>query len=360
MGAQAEVLKAQDVIVVSDVHADEWATELPQQHEQKRQAFLDFLRWVREDSGTQHLIINGDLLDVPQKGGKPLFPAFLDIFQALADICNSGIGISYVIGNHDAGALAFTLELPTVPLTVNYPFLLIESGDKCFAIEHGHLLDAWLWRYVQHQLTLSCHLEPPEPSVAMRRFATPVVDATRLHLMPPCHDFANLFFASLQWEPNGLQFTDDETRLGLSLMALDLLDDFEDVRSHDEEFPEQAAAIAELDALGVQPQQLLVASEVPHQALAAFATVGSAYYAPIPWRRAARHRWRQLEHELDTTIDAIIMGHIHRTDHMQWEENGRRLEYCNDGCWRFDQADFLHIHNGEAHLYERKWTDPLP
>jgi len=360
MGAQAEILKARDVIVISDIHADEWRAELPDRHEEKRQAFLDFLQWVRQDSGTQHLVVNGDLLDIPQKGGKPLLPVFLDIFQALADIYNSGIGISYVVGNHDSGMLAFTLHIPLVPLIVNYPFLLMESGDKCFAIEHGHLLDTWLWRYVQHQIETLCQVEPLHPSVAMQRFATPVTNDAKLDLLPACHGFANVFFASLQWEPGGLQFTDEETRLGFSLMVLDLLDDFQDVRGDDDEFSEQAEAIAELKALGVEPHQLLVPAEVPKEAFEAFSTVGAAYYAAIPWRRAARHRLCQLNNALDTDIDTLLMGHIHKTDYMQWEENGRPVEYCNHGCWRFDHADFLHIQNGELHIHERKWTDPLP
>lgn len=360
MGAQGETLKARDVIVVSDIHADEWATELPERHQEKRQAFLDFLQWVRADSGTQHLVINGDLLDIPQKGGKPLLPAFLDIFQALADIYDSGIGISHIVGNHDSGMLGCKLNVPVVPLTINYPFLVMESGDKRFVLEHGHLLDTWLWRYVEHQIEMLCQVEPLEPSVAMQRFATPVTNDAGLDLLPACHGFASVFFGSLQWEPNGLDFTEPETRLGFALMALDLLDDFEDVRGDDDEFAEQAEAIAELKALGVEPQQLLVPAEVPREAFEAFSTVGAAYYATIPWRRAARHRLRQLGDELDISIDAILLGHIHKTDYMQWEENGRPVEYCNHGCWRFDQADFLHIHNGEIHIYDRKWTDPLP
>jgi len=360
MRAQARALKAQDIIVISDVHLDEWAAALPDQHQEKHQAFVDFLRWVREDSGTQHLVINGDLLDIPQKDGTPLLPAFLDIFEAMQEICKSGIGISYVVGNHDSALLALNLKLPSLPLTIDYPFLVMQSADKRFVIEHGHLLDTWLWTYVEHQFAMLCPVEPPEPSVAMQRFLTPVADATNLDLLPSSHTFANLFPASLQWEPGGLKFTDDEIRLGMTLMAPGLLDDFADVRSDDEDFPEQAQAIAELKSLGIAPQQLLVASEVPPEAFTAFSTVGSAYYAAIPWRRAARHRLHQLSSELHMSIDAILLGHIHKTDHTRWQDNGRCFEYCNDGCWRFEHADFLHIQNGEAHVHERKWSDPLP
>ncbi len=359
MGVTSDVLKTQSVIVVSDVHVDEWPEEIPQQHEEKRQAFLEFLRWVKDDSGAQHLVINGDLVDIPQKDGTPLLPAFFDIFHTLIELYRSGIGISYIIGNHDSGILGFSSDIRQIPLTINYPYLVLESGDVRMLIEHGHLLDAWLWAYVEHRLSFVCTTSPPTPENAMRQFIDPNSAPAQVDL-PPAHAMADQLFASLQWEPNGLDFTETETRLAISLMALDLFDDFEDVRADGEVFSEKDLLLPELQELGVTPEQLCVAAEIPKQTLEAFRMIGDVYYAKIPWRRAARYRLKQLNNELGNLISTIVLGHIHKIDHMQWDENGQQRDYHNAGSWKNNKADFLHLENGQVTMYERLWTDPLP
>ncbi len=359
MAQMSDSLKARSAIVISDVHVDEWVRELPERHEEKRQAFLDFLRWVKEDSGAQHLVINGDLLDIPQKGGKPLLPAFLDVLAGLVDLYRGGVGISHVIGNHDAGILGFASKMREIPLTIDYPCLAMESGDARIIIEHGHLLDAWLWRYVEHRIAALCIGDMPNAVDAMRQFTVANSEVTEVKL-PAAHTLAGHLFASLQWEPNGLNFTDEETRLAISLMAQDLSSDFQDVRAADEPFPERDAALSKLDELGLSVDQLLVAEDIPGEAFGAFAEIGNVYYAKIPWRRAARHRLRQVSEQLGCPCSAVVLGHVHKIDHAQWEEDGRELHYYNDGCWKQDKADFLYVENGKVSVYERRWTDPLP
>ncbi len=359
MPLTSDLLKAQSVIVVSDVHVDEWPGEIPEQHQDKRQAFLEFIRWVGEASGAHHLVINGDLVDIPQKDDRPLLPPFLDIFRALVDLYRAGIGISYVIGNHDAGILGFSSDIREIPFTINYPYLVLKSGDARLLIEHGHLLDAWLWAYVEHRLGLLSSTTQPTPQDAMRQFIEPEPDSTAVDL-PPVHAMANELFSSLQWEPNALQFTEAEMRLALSLMALDLFDDFEDVRADGEAFAEKDNALSRLEELGLTPEQLCVPAEIPQHALQAFRTIGNVYYAKIPWRRAARYRLRQFNNQFGNLVSTIVLGHIHKLDHMRWDEDGQQKDYYNTGSWKNEQADFLHIENGQVTRYQRLWTDPLP
>ncbi len=359
MVPQSDIISAENVIVLSDVHIDEWSGERPGDCEAKRQAFMDFLRWVRTDSGVDHLVINGDTLDIPQKDDKPLLPAYYDLLYSLIDIHRSGIGISYIIGNHDAGILGISAETRHVPFSIKYPSLLMRSGDRMFSIEHGHLLDAWLWAYVNHRLLIAHCGDAQDPDEAMRHFTECNALAT-VRAFPPAHTVANDFFASLQWEPGGLTFTDEETRIGISLMARDLFDDFADVRRDGEKFEEQTAAIEALAEYGIQPADLLTAQNIPQEAFVLFREMGDAYYSRIPWRRAAVNRLTQINASCECTVDTILTGHIHKIDHISWHQGNKEFRYYNDGCWKRDRADFLYIHNGEVHMHKRHWTDPLP
>ena len=359
MELQSGAVQAQRVIVVSDVHVDEWPHELPDHHQDKRQAFLEFLRWIGNDTDVQHLVINGALLDVPQKDGRPLLPEFSDIVGELAALHHAGVGISYVVGNHDAGSLGFATRTHDTSLTFNCPCLLLECGENRFAIEHGHLLDAWLWAYVEHRLSLL----PAQPHTtarqAMQQFLRPVEQAGQI-VMPRSDVIAQQMLSALQWEPNGLLFTDAEKRIAVALMALNLRDDFEDVRANGEQFVEQEIAVARLSEMELTTDQLQRPDSIPDRALELFFTLGDVYYAKIPWRRAARYRLKQLNSQSDAAISAIILGHVHKLDHMQWEEDGAQRNYYNDGSWKADRADFLYIEDGRVTIHERLWTDPLP
>lgn len=358
MVQEPEALRVDRAIVLSDVHVDEWPHELPDDHEAKRGHLREFLRWVGTESGAQHLIINGDLLDIPQKQGQALLPRFADIIDALLELYQLGVGISYVIGNHDSGLLGFSTGTPNVAVTVNYPCLIVESGGRRISIEHGHLLDAWLWTYVEHRLDMLCRRSRVEPAVAMHPFTgePPVRGKPTL---PSFHGIANHLFASLQWEPNGLSFTDEETRLAIRLMAMDLCDDFADVLRPGEQYTEQAIAIARLDELGIAPQELVM-GDIPVRAFEAFGPIGNAYYAAIPWRRAAQHRLREINAWLRDPVSAVVLGHVHKTDRLLWNEDGVEVEYVNDGCWKADRADYVYIQDGTLTLHRRLWTDPLP
>lgn len=359
MVPQSDSISAKNIIILSDVHIDEWPGELPSAYEAKKQAFMDFLRWVRTDSDADHLVINGDMLDIPQKDGKPLLPDYYDLLCSLRDIYRSGIGISYIIGNHDAGILAISSEMQNAPFTIHYPSLRLRSGDRHFVIEHGHLLDTWLWAYVNHRL-MKTHSEcPPSTDETMRHFTDPHDAPTGLEF-PQTHNAANDFFASLQWAPGGLTFTNAETRIGISLMARDLFDDFAESRKDGEQFDEQTTALKVLATRGIDPEDLLDARTIPVDAFAVFQALGDVYYSRIPWRRAAMHRLKQMNAICDDTIDTIVTGHVHKIDHITWGQGGDQFRYYNDGCWKRDKADFLYIHNGEVQMHKRLWTDPLP
>ncbi len=355
---EPEALRAERVIVLSDVHVDEWPRELPEECEAKRAHLRDFIRWVGTDAGAQHLVINGDLLDIPQKHGEPLLPQFADILDAFLELYQLGVGISYVIGNHDSGLLGFSTGMPGAGVTVNYPCLVVESGGKRIGIEHGHLLDAWLWTYVEQRLEMVCHRDRVEPAVAMHPF-TGEPPGPGGPTLPSFHGVANDLFASLQWEPDGLNFTRDETRLAIRVMAMDLCDDFADVMAPGENYREQAEALKRLQELGIDPSAL-VRGENLDEAFDAFDAIGNAYYASIPWRRAARHRLRELSGWLSEPISAVVFGHVHKMDRLVWQENGREVEYVNDGSWKADRADYVYIQDGTLTLHRRLWTDPLP
>ena len=177
--------------------------------------------------------------------------------------------------------------------------------------------------------------------------------------LPSFHGVASYLFASLQWEPNGLSFTDAEKRLAIRLMAMDLCEDFGDVIEPGEQYVEQADALARLDELAIDPQAL-VDGAIPDAAFAAFDVIGNAYYASIPWRRAAQHRLREISGCLDEPVSAVVFGHVHKMDRLVWLEDGREVEYVNDGCWRGDRGDYVYIEDGALGLHRRLWTDPLP
>lgn len=349
------IVESDKAIVVSDVHVDEWPKELPDDHRAKRRALIDFLTWVRDESGADLVVVNGDMVDIPQKGDEPFLPTFFDIFDIFFDMYRSGINIVYLVGNHDAGIPSLFLGRE-YPLTPPQPFVLIRSGDRCIAVEHGHLVDAWLWAYVQLRVSL---LTPPAPPELMKHFTTPgLVPSDRYQ--PIWSSVGQHVFESLQWRPNGLEFTDEEMRLGLSLMVQNLDEDFADVRDNTEPFRQRERALAALNEDGLTPDDLRTPAQIPDAALKHFRTLGDVYYSRIPWRRAARNRLRQIRHVFNHDPDSIIFGHIHKADHHQWEEDGQAHHYYNDGSWVHHSADFLHIEDGNIEVFERTWTDPLP
>lgn len=342
--------------MVSDVHVDEWPEEVPDNHRAKRRAFLDFLRWVRDESGVDLVVVNGDMVDIPQKDDTPFLPTYFDIVDIFFEMYRSGIGIAYLAGNHDAGIPSICMCRGASPTTPPYPFLIIKSGDATIVVEHGHLVDAWLWAYVRQRVSL---MTPPRTGEAMEHFTTPAL-APSDRYQPRWSSVGRHVFHSLQWEPNGLQFTDDEIRIGLSLMAHDLQDDFADVRRDGEPFPEQEHALELLAGAGVDVADLRHPDTVPDAALEYFKDIGDVYYSRFPWRRAARNRLRQIRHVFNHDPDAIVFGHIHKIDHNIWEENGTPRHYYNDGSWKNRNGDFLYIEDGEVRAFDRAWDEPLP
>ena len=58
------------------VHVAYWEEDLPGAYQAKREKLLEFFDWVIEGSRARRLVINGDLVDIPQKG-PPAYSASL-------------------------------------------------------------------------------------------------------------------------------------------------------------------------------------------------------------------------------------------------------------------------------------------
>ena len=126
------------VLLVSDVHLDEWKDDLPGDYQEKHQAFLSFLGWVAQ-MGTAgkigRFVIAGDLIDVPQNDRSPLLPTYDDVFEGIKTILAAGVKFGYVIGNHDSGMVGLSLDLAHPEICVGYPYILVKSADAEFVVE---------------------------------------------------------------------------------------------------------------------------------------------------------------------------------------------------------------------------------
>lgn len=346
-------MDAERLIAISDVHLDSWREENPEACADKTAAFVEFLRWVREDSGAGHLAIVGDLFDVPQIGHAPLLPTHDGVLGQLAEITRAGISIHYVVGNHDAGLMALNLEgHPGFELA--YPGLTIRCGGLLVRLEHGHLMDAWLWAFFHHKGT---QVPPATPRDAMAHFLSGCQAQVPA---PPGMVFVHdTMYEALQWRPMETGFTPAEKRLGITVMSQHLGDGFADVAAAGElpvEHEEILAAVAEA---GLTVEQLKGSEPLPEGALELFWPIGRRYYSILPWRRAARCRMRALRAETPE-LDALIMGHVHAADEFRWQENGREAVYANCGSWRWDNGSFVIVDQAEVRAIKRKWRDPLP
>ncbi|HEX8234521.1 MAG TPA: hypothetical protein VF600_01050 [Abditibacteriaceae bacterium] len=188
-------------ILVSDLHIDSWQ----EKHPERTDAFLNFLRCVRETPQVTEIYLNGDLLDLPlhpihegkdepvtldieedlkielcrtaahQQTGvtkdeekwQGVLPKHLDrIFVALRDATGYDrqppLHAYYLTGNHDIGisGLRFfrpdLLGLPAQAIWNPSAFILgprhkeKQGKRQAVYIEHGHLHDPLLWLYMRY------------------------------------------------------------------------------------------------------------------------------------------------------------------------------------------------------------------
>lgn len=339
------------LIAISDVHLDTWR----ESGEEKRKAFLDFLKWVRFGSDCQHFAIVGDLLDVPQSDHSPILPRYREVFTHLWGLMRAGITVHWVVGNHDAGLMGLDVAMSHPPIQVAYPGVMIRSGSREVWLEHGHDLDAWLWAYLQYR---TAQVGPVDPKEAMSHFRD---CGDSLQTTVPASDFVyNTIYEAMQWRAMQTGFTDPEKRLGINVMSQHLDDDFAEVAEAGQRPRLQAEIEADLKRFDLTVEALQRGATVPTEALDLFFSIGLRYYSTLPWRRAARCRLRQLRRNLGKQVGGLIMGHIHETDVYSWEDDGDTLTYANCGTWNDDGGSFILVENGEMTAFRRRWDDPLP
>ena len=342
------------LIAISDVHVDIWQENDPESFAAKSEAFLEFLQWVRDGSETEHFAIVGDLLDVPQMDHSPILPRYRDLLLLLWDIIGSGIKFYYIPGNHDAGLVGLDVAMTHPSFQLVYPGVTVPCGAVNVRLEHGHLMDSWLWAFMQHKTS---HVAAIPANEAMAHFActcdyqAPAIPATAF--------IYETVYEALQWRPLEVGFTPAEKQLGISVMCQHLDDTFSDV-ADDGELPAQHEAIlARLDELGLTVEQVKRGQGLPPEALSLFMPVGARYYSRLPWRRAAKCRMRAMLAE-GAEACALVMGHTHHLDEYRWEQDGVPCVYANSGTWSGTLGSFVSVDQGVVKAHCRKWNDPLP
>jgi UDP-2,3-diacylglucosamine pyrophosphatase LpxH len=342
------------LIAISDVHVDIWQENDPDSFAEKSQALLDFLQWVRDGSGAEHFAIVGDLLDVPQMDHSPILPRYRDLLLLLWSIIQSGIKVYYVPGNHDAGLVGLDVAMTHPSFELVFPGVTVPCSDVKVRLEHGHLMDSWLWAFMQHKTS---HVAAIPACEAMAHFAS-----TRDYQLPAIPATAFIYetvYDALQWRPLEVGFTPGEKQLGIAVMSQHLEDTFSDVADNGELPDQHEAILAELDRLGLTVEQIKRGQGLPPEALKLFMPVGARYYSRLPWRRAAQCRMRSMLAEGED-IYGLIMGHTHHLDEFRWEQDGRPCVYANCGTWSGTMGSFVSVDHGEVHAHSRQWRDPLP
>jgi len=341
------------LIAISDVHLDTWQREYPAGYEAKHRAFREFLDWVREGGQGEHLVIVGDLLDIPQQEGSSLLPLLEELGDALGELLRAGITVHYLPGNHDAGLHGIEVQTQSPPLHIGSR-AVIPSGGSSIVFEHGHLMDAWLSEFVRRKLARP----PVEARAAIAYFLR---DGARARPDAPDADAVlDTVSAALQWRALRTGFTPEEQRWGIRVMSQHLDDDFADVADRAELPPHQDEIMAGLARLGLAVGDLQTRDDLPEAALALFAPLGWRYYSALPWRRAARSRLAELRRQHGVGVVGLVIGHTHATDQYSWDCGEGRMQYANCGSWVGPRGDFVSVEGGQIASHARLWTDPLP
>lgn len=117
------------LVVISDLHLGNpysLATE-------KLRGFTEHLL-----QGRFSLCINGDGLDILQSRFPILAAQTLEVVAMFRQLTDAGLGIYYVVGNHD---VALETVLSSWLSEYLSPFLNVRSGTARIRIEHGHIYD---------------------------------------------------------------------------------------------------------------------------------------------------------------------------------------------------------------------------
>ena len=360
-------MPSERVIVISDVHLDQWQDDLPDEYEAKRQTFLDFLDWVAQmgsDGKVGRFVIVGDLINVPQKDRAPLLPTYDEVYAGLNGIIAAGVKFGYAIGNHDAGLVGLSLDLQQPEICVGYPYLLVNSGGSQFAVEHGHLYDPWLWDYVrQLGAAMWTSSAGPHGAPVLKMVGAAPVQTPSGAALDSAFEVGELWQTSLRdADPS------DTALAGLrDVLLKDLEDDYSDVTDCEAD----GQMLADRDALRAQLEGspsdiaggLSLAPSLAGARPLALSIEGlvAACYSGPHWRRAARHRLPELIQEVGAPLAGIIMGHTHYADQFTWlDDAGQTQWYVNSGSWRRESADLVIVEGGAAQGLKRNWKDALP
>ncbi len=351
-------MTSERLILISDVHVDAWPTDLPNAHKQKRQKLLEFFDWVVGGSGAGRLVINGDLIDVPQQDRGPILPRYLDLAAKLQQVVAAGIKLGCVIGNHDSGLVGLDIALSNPPVQVEYPYLVVESGGRNIVVEHGHLQDPWLWDYVR-QLASQMMSRRPGPSspVFLKAMGAgapaapgPAETSLQLHRL---------------WQAGheGLDPKSPEAALLMAAARKDLAEDYTGVTDASADRAMIARREKLRGRLGAAPKTRgATALTVAPKALTSRSVEEAvqALYSGPHWRKVAKERVATVSKESGKLVTGVVMGHTHWPDELKWTENGREYHYINAGSWRHESADIVVIEKGVMRLYKRKWDEDWP
>lgn len=345
------------LVLISDVHVDYWEQDLPNDHVAKRRRFLQFFDWLIEESGAKRLVINGDLVDIPQQDGGPILPRYEDIAGKLREVVRAGIKLGYVIGNHDSGLVGLEVALPSVQ--VDYPSMTVASGDRHILIEHGHLQDPWLWDYVR---TLARAMLDPTPGPTPPTF----LQAARSRVEEPSASELSLRLHAL-WQARGDELdprSDDASAL-IAAVQQDLQEDYSEVTDQTKDramLKRRREADKALAAVGVAPGGAFGVTALrglPTRDL--LERLVQTLYSGPHWRRVAKERAAEVtKRQPKRPITGVIMGHTHFPDEWPWRYQRRACHYINAGSWRGESADIVVIEDGKMRLLRRKWQDPWP
>lgn len=345
-------------ILISDVHMDAWARDLKDAAEDKRKAFIAFLEWVADmgrSGKVGRFVIAGDLVDVPSRDDVPLLPRYDDVFRSLRAVVDAGVRFGYVVGNHDSGVIGLDIRLTDPPVWIDYPSLVIPSGEKAVYVEHGHLHDPVLLEYVRYHGQTMLGGGTPGLMPLAGEPSPSAVSAEAMHL-----EMNQVWQDAWQDAEEGSQTA--------SAVAAFLAEDLQRDYSEDIDPVADAEMIAQREELA---RALSQASLAPAGAMGlvgrdatpappAYETLLKAYcFAPL-WRAAARQRLAALESPDMPSFAGIIMGHTHFADRREWTMDGTSRWYINSGSWRYSSADMVVVENGHATLHERTYTAPLP
>jgi UDP-2,3-diacylglucosamine pyrophosphatase LpxH len=346
------------LVLISDIHADEWQCDLPHNAvPRKRARLLEFFDWVVDASGARRLVIAGDLVDLPQSDSEAVLPRFWDIATKLKKVLDAGIELTYVVGNHDCGIVGLDVLLDAPPLRIDYPYILTKSEGKTFLIEHGHLHDPWLWDYERTLLSAMASRTPAHPGP----FA---LAATSEGEAPAFEDVAKQLGEA--WHVHREDIRPEHLDALLRAVRADLRTDYSDLMDDtDADMIASRQAIAEkIDKLSaggaVGPQALGLRAPSVGDAKELLVGVARALYVGPRWRKAARTRAAQMERDPGIRIEGVVMGHTHYADQRQMSVGGRPLQYVNSGTWRDEWADIVLLEGGRLTLHHRKWQDPWP